>query len=170
MAKTRSKGAPTKIRRNVQSYGDPYLPKLAPGEAAVCEECHAIYQRRHWYLDEQEFARLAVQPATRIIQCPACRKIRDKFPEGEVTVSGAFATAHRNEVINRIHNEEVRAKGLNALERIVELTDKEGVIRVTTTNEKLAQRIGRALQRAFQGTVKYKWSEDTKYLRVQWTR
>lgn len=170
MAKGRSKGAPTKIRRNVQSHGDPYLPKVAPGEIAVCEGCHAIYQRRHWYFNEDEFRRLAGQSATRPVQCPACRKIKHNYPAGEVTLHGSFAEEHRAEVLNRIRNEEERAKGLNPLERIVELTEQDGVIRVTTTNEKLAQRIGRALHRAYQGIVKYKWSQDTKYLRVEWTR
>jgi len=40
----------------------------------------------------------------------------------------------------------------------VRITEADGRLVVTTTNEKLAQRIGRALQKAYQGAVAYKWS------------
>ncbi len=69
-----------------------------------------------------------------------------------------------------VRNEEERAKGLNPLERIVRITEGDTELRVTTTNEKLAQRIGRALRKAYQGEVSYKWSTDTKYARVEWVR
>ncbi|MGD0947698.1 MAG: hypothetical protein ABSA52_09720 [Candidatus Binatia bacterium] len=72
--------------------------------------------------------------------------------------------------MNLLANEEERAKGLNPLERIVRISEGDGIPTITTTNEKLAQRIGRALQKAFQGEVSYRWSEDTKYLHVQWAR
>ena len=68
-----------------------------------------------------------------------------------------------------IHNEEDRAKGFNPLERIVEVNESaEGII-VTTTNEKLAQRIGRTLKSTFQGETTYQWS-DPKFLSVEWER
>ena len=34
----------------------------------------------------------------------------------------------------------------------------------------LSQRIGRALQKAYHGAVAYKWSQDTKYARIEWVR
>jgi NMD protein affecting ribosome stability and mRNA decay len=170
MAKADHKSQPSHIRRNVQQYGDPYLPKLNHGETAVCTRCHAIYQRRHWFFDEEQFNRSAVQAQTRHVTCPACRKIEDDYPEGEVLVRGAFRDTHHTEIMNLVTNEEERAKGLNPLERIVRITQDGEALRITTTNEKLAQRIGRALQKAYQGDVEYKWSADTKYLRVEWTR
>ena len=170
MAKADHKSQPTRIRRNVQQYGDPYLPKLNHGETAVCTRCHAIYQRRHWFFDDEFFKRSLTQAQTQQITCPACRKIADDYPEGEVLLHGAFLQTHHKEIMNLVSNEEDRAKGLNPLERIVRITEDTGTFRITTTNEKLAQRIGRALQKAYQGEVQYKWSEDTKYVRVEWTR
>jgi NMD protein affecting ribosome stability and mRNA decay len=170
MAKADHKSQPSRIRRNVQQYGDPYLPKLNHGETAVCSRCHAIYQRRHWFFDDDMFQRSLKQAQTQQVTCPACRKIEDDYPEGEVLLRGAFLQTHHNEIINLVSNEEGRAKGLNPLERIVRMTEGDGTLRITTTNEKLAQRIGRALQKAYQGDVQYKWSEDTKYVRVEWTR
>ena len=45
-----------------------------------------------------------------------------------------------------------------------------GGIVVSTTNEKLAQRIGRAIKKAFRGNVTYQWSHDNKLARVDWQR
>jgi hypothetical protein len=56
-----------------------------------------------------------------------------------------FLKAHREEILHLIYNEEERAKGFNPLERIVEMTESDGGMVVTTTNEKLAQHIGRRL-------------------------
>ena len=43
-------------------------------------------------------------------------------------------------------------------------------IEITTTNEKLAQRMGKALHKAYSGTIEYKLSEDAKIARVYWRR
>ena len=165
------KGGPVRTRRNVQQYGDPYLPDIDPGEIAVCTSCRAIFRRRHWFFDEALYNQVAVQPNTRLLTCPACRKIRDGYFEGEVTLlPSPFLSNHKAEILNLIRNEEERAKGLNPLERIVAITEEKGKVAVTTTNEKLAQRIGRELKKAYRGKSDYRWSEDTKCLRVTWAR
>ncbi len=170
MAKRMKGQPPNRIRRNLEQYGDPYLPKVGPGEMAVCTRCHAIYQRRHWSFNEELFTRAAADPTTRQVTCPACHKIGDNYPEGEVVLRGDFLRSHRGEIMSLVSNEEDRAKGVNPLERIVRITENDGTLVITTTNEKLAQRIGRALQKAYQGEVTYNWSEDTKYVHVEWMR
>ena len=65
------------------------------------------------------------------------------MPKAGHVATDTFLTTHKDEIMRLIHNEEDRAKGFNPLERIVEVNESaEGII-VTTTNEKLAQRIGR---------------------------
>jgi len=111
-----------------------------------------------------------MQPTTRMVLCPACQKIRDHYAEGKVTLQpSAFLTAHKDEILRLIRNEEERAKGINPLERIVEITEAEEALVVMTTNEKLAQRIGRTLKSTFQGHTTYHWS-DPKFLSVAWQR
>jgi hypothetical protein len=41
---------------------------------------------------------------------------------------------------------------------------------ISTTDEKLAQRIGREVHKACRGEVQYAWSDDVKLLRVRWMR
>ncbi len=48
--------------------------------------------------------------------------------------------------------------------------ESDGTITVTTTDEKLAQRIGREVRKAFRGSLEYRWSEDDKVVRVSWAR
>lgn len=159
-------------RRNLAEFNatDPYQPRLAPGEVAACTECHAVYQRRHWFFDPDVYLRETMQPNTRMVLCPACQKIRDHYAEGQVTLrASAFLAMHREEVLRLIRNEEERAKGFNPMERIVAISDEDENLVVTTTNEKLAQRIGRTLKSTYQGKTSYQWS-DPKFLSVEWER
>src|SRR3990170_2027693 len=113
---------------------------------------------------------LPKKTAPSVSVCPACRAIADGFIAGVVTLRGGFAREHREEIRNLVRNEEKRAMGFNPLARIIRLTEQEDGFEVSTTAEKLAQRIGREVQKACRGTLTYKWSEDSKLLRVNWVR
>jgi hypothetical protein len=105
-----------------------------------------------------------------MVRCPACEKIRDRYAEEQVVLQASpFLTAHRYEILRLERNEEERAKGMNPLERIIEIREAPEGITVTTTNEKLTQRIGRMLKSSYQGHTSYRWS-DLKFLDVAWHR
>jgi NMD protein affecting ribosome stability and mRNA decay len=157
-------------RKSMDTAGDPYLLKMGNSEMAVCKRCHAIYHNKRWYLDEELYQKKASLKDTEKILCPACKKIKDKFPGGVVTLTGDFLHEHQEEIMNLVRNEEERAKGFNPLERIMEVTKIKKGMEITTTNEKLAQRIAKSLERAYQGSVEYKWSSGTKLLRADWER
>ncbi|MDA8100394.1 MAG: BCAM0308 family protein [Nitrospiraceae bacterium] len=148
---------------------DPYLPRGASGKVGICEGCNAVYRNKRWYAGLSE-ARAEDADAVKVV-CPACLKIRDDFPEGIVTLTGGYALTHKQEVLNLVKNEEIRARGFNPLERVMSIRENGyGGIVISTTNEKLAQRIGRALKKAFHGEVKYQWSRENKLVRVDWMR
>jgi len=159
-------------KKNVTRETDPYLPKKTAPSVSVCPECRAICRNKRWHLDEKEFAALTRRKGGGAARrrCPACRKIADGFIAGVVTLRGGFAREHREEIRNLVRNEEKRAMGFNPLARIIRLTEQEDGFEVSTTAEKLAQRIGREVQKACRGTLTYKWSEDSKLLRVNWVR
>jgi NMD protein affecting ribosome stability and mRNA decay len=164
-------GRPVNIRRNIENYGDPYIQTTGHSEVVVCSQCRSVYHDQRWYLEEQ--ARETVKAKRDEIGftiCPACSKIRDKMPGGIVKLSGAFLDSHRQEILNLIHNEGDRAKQLNPLERVIDIEMMTSGIDILTTNERLAQRIGKALHRAYHGVVSYAWSQDTKLARVTWQR
>lgn len=172
MSTKRAERGTIHTRRNVAEFNaqDPYAPRIDPGEVAVCTSCHALYQRRHWFYDEELYFYHSNQAETRKVLCPACQKIRDRYAEGQVTLRpSTFLTTHKEEILRLIRNEEERAKGINPLERIIDINESSEGIIVTTTNERMAQRIGRAVKSAYQGETSYHWSEP-KFLTVEWQR
>ncbi|MBI2843271.1 MAG: ATPase [Armatimonadetes bacterium] len=170
MGQNRQSPEVSRIRRNIENYGDPYIIQASSEEVRVCTECGAIYSGQRWYLKLQaDPEKLRSQPVHFTI-CPACRKIRDRSPGGIVNISGAFVQAHREDILNLIRNEGERAMAVNPLERIMDIDGLNSSVEVLTTNERLAQRIGRALHKAYCGEVTYRWSEDNKLARVSWQR
>ncbi len=160
------------IRRNVESSNDPYLESEQLPENSVCTECGDVYMSGRWYNRQQLPTKPEhgpsgePQPAT----CPACRRSRDKLPGGVLKLSGTFLNEHKDEILNLIRNETTKAQAVNPLERVMSMEHTAASMEITTTNEKLAQRIGKALYKAYDGHVEYKWSEDTKLARVNWHR
>ena len=102
--------------------------------------------------------------------CPACHKIQDRFAGGVITLEGRFLKTHKDQIIHLIQNQETRAKAINPLERIISIKNRGDRVEVQTTNERLAQRIGREIQRAYKGKAAYHWSRDNKFVRVEWHR
>jgi hypothetical protein len=101
------------------------------------------------------------------IYCPACRKMKERYPCGELTLRG-IDPAERQEILRILRNEEEQARTKNPLERIMRLAQENGQWKVETTTEKLVQRLGRSVRKARGGTLAYKWSHNNKFLRVVW--
>jgi hypothetical protein len=150
---------------------DSYLPKGARRRISVCEGCHAVYMNKRWYAEGDVDEAALRDPDAAEIVCPACLKIRDNFPGGIVTLKGGFVLSHKQDLMKLIKNEEARARGLNPLERVMSVKENGyGSLIILTTNEKLAQRLGRSIKKAFHGDVAYHWSHDNKLARVDWER
>ena len=143
---------------------DPYLPLLAAKGVIQCAGCGAFCYHGRWSLDAPK---ALTPPAPRLIQCPACRKIRDRYPGGELHLLELEAS-DRNELAKILRNEEERARLKNPLERIMTLQARNGGWRVETTTEKLAQRLGRSVKKARGGKLVYKWGHNNKFIRVEW--
>ncbi len=163
-----SKEKPIHIRRNLNSYGDPYISASGEVELSRCIDCGAVYHNKRWYMDfklpEAHVGKL------KEVLCPACRRIRDRDPGGIVRLQGSFLNRHREEIMNLIRHEEKNAISLNPLERIIEIKDSGPEVEISTTTEKLAQKIGKAVHSAYSGDIEYRWSDDVKLIRVYWCR
>lgn len=144
---------------------DPYLPDEGPEEAVECRSCGAIHYDKRWSLKKEAPAEILKKTVDKVL-CPACRKIHDKYPEGFVTIKGDLVRERRDEIMKLVRNKEERAMHFNPLDRIIDITEHGDRIEITTTTEKLAQRIGQMLHKSFHGEVEYKWSGDVKMARV----
>jgi NMD protein affecting ribosome stability and mRNA decay len=149
---------------------DPY--RLEEGqEAAVCSQCHALYQGKRWFFDEKLFNRLAGGLRIREATCPTCRKIEDRYPEGILNLSGEFFSQHRDEIVKLLEKEASRVSKRNVMDRLIGMTPEgKDKLVVETTTEKLAQHLGRAVYRAYKGELEFHWSEMNRFVRVYWSR
>ncbi|MBI3048104.1 MAG: ATPase [Acidobacteria bacterium] len=158
--------------KRVDHDGGRHRPPRAPAEPAVCPGCGAVYVRRRWSrapVARLQAARLAAPVTVRI--CAACRRRQSGIPHGYLHVDGDFFAAHRGEIEPLLRNEVERARADNPLHQILAWSDLEGGgLLIATATEHLAQRLGHALEKAYDGRVRYGFSHENKLAHVWWRR
>jgi hypothetical protein len=136
-----------------------------------CQDCGAYHIHGRWYRkDKAQAEDLRDQEIHQVI-CPGCKQIHDQNPGGVLTLKGAFLAAHFDEIMHLIQNEDFNAQGINPLEKIMEITrDEDDCLEITTTNEFLVQRLGKAVHSAYSGDIEYKFGGSDCPVRVYWQR
>lgn len=142
---------------------DPYKSGQKLKEPTVCTSCHALFHKGRWTWDP------APQGAHESL-CPACTRIRDRVPAGYLTLSGDFFSAHRDEILNLVHNKEQAEKGEHPMNRIMDVEERDEGTVVTFTDIHLPRSIGDALESAYEGNLDYEYTDETNILRVRWSR
>lgn len=142
---------------------DSYKLPQKPPEPAACPECGAVFHGGRW--------QWGIKPrGAHELLCPACHRIRDRFPAGYLHLGGEFFAAHREELTKLLRHHEERARAEHALERIMGIEDTEQGSLVTTTDIHLARDLGEALHHAYRGELEFHYNEAEKLLRVHWRR
>ncbi|MEW6131214.1 MAG: BCAM0308 family protein [Acidobacteriota bacterium] len=141
-------------------------------EPSICKSCGAIYANRRWSLEAPAKKGKAQKwEPSQYTVCPACVQKNVGVPGGFLFVDGAFWQAHRQEIELLLQNEAARAAETNPLAQIINWqAEGETKLTLTTTTEHLAQRLGHALEKAFDGEVRYDFSHENKLARVWWHR
>jgi hypothetical protein len=149
---------------------DPYQPEEGQ-EASLCTVCQAIYQNKRWSFDEKLAAKLAGTNKVKEVTCPTCHKVKDRYSEGILTLSGEFFKEHKDEIVNLLKKEAERVVKRSVADRIITMTEeaKDRLV-VETTTEKMAQHLGRAVYKANKGELHFKWGEMDKLVRIYWSR
>ncbi len=142
---------------------NPYRARGKWPEPTTCPECGAIFHNGRWQWGE------AAQEAEQH-PCPACQRIHDRVPAGELTLGGVFFTDHRQEILNLIHNAESDARAEHPLKRIMDIEEGEDRTVITFTDVHLVHGIGEVLHHAFQGELDSRYTEEDDLLRVSWSR
>jgi hypothetical protein len=103
--------------------------------------------------------------------CPSCRRRHSGIAHGYLHITGEFLPAHRAEMEVLLHHEVEQATQDNSFQQILEWKDDgAGGLLITSATEDLAQRLGRALEKAFGGYVHYGFSDEKKLAHVWWHR
>ncbi|BBA71773.1 BCAM0308 family protein [Geobacter sulfurreducens] len=144
---------------------DVYLPKEGH-EAALCKKCGALYRNKRWAAASEE---AGTGNLAKVI-CPACQRMADNNPGGIVTFAGDYLLAHEDAILNSIKNIEAKSRVKNPLGRIMEISQDKNVLTIATTEDKLAQKLGREIFKAHRGELHYRWSHGESFVRVSWFR
>lgn len=144
---------------------DAYGSKGGVSGAAYCE-CGAVFSNKRWHFEGIG----AIPQGEQRVVCPACHRIADRNPAGIVTLKGSFFAAHGTEIDNLVRNTAEAAAVKNPLGRIMDISrEKEGVT-ITTTDVKLAQKIGREVFKSHGGDLQFTWSHAVGPVRISWSR
>lgn len=143
---------------------------IQPKQDALCTSCGAVYHNKRWYVDDSVLGEAAHDPAVLQVQCPACHLVTEGRPAAVVTFSGHYLTKHLDAILDTVKRTESRSRQKNPLGRIVEITQEQESVTITTTEDKLAQKLGREIHKAHRGDLRYQWGHDDNFVRVFWKR
>ena len=142
---------------------DSYKSKKKLPEPTRCPDCGAVYHDGRWqWLPAPAGAHEEI--------CPACHRIRDRFPAGYVTLKGEFFRTHRDDIVHLARNREQHERAEHPLERIMAVEDIDDGVLITTTDTHLARDIGEAVHAAYKGKLDYHYNKEENLLRVLWAR
>ena len=152
------------LDRQIEEVGhDPYHPRDKLREPTVCSDCGAVYADGRW--------RWTQRPAgAHEAVCPACQRVRDRFPAGTVTLSGDYFAAHRDEVLNLARTQAEREKAEHPMQRIMDIREESGGTVIDTTDLRMARLIGDAIHNAWHGSLEVQYSPNEYRIRVHWSR
>ncbi len=150
--------------RTIQEYQhDTYKARGKLKEPTVCSQCGAVFHKGRWSW--------APKPAgAHETVCPACHRIKDRYPKGLLKLTGRFLADHQEEVLGVVRNEEAKAKAEHPLCRIMNIVREDDVTTVSTTDSHLPRRIGEALHHAYAGEFTFHYDQGGQFIRVFWTR
>jgi NMD protein affecting ribosome stability and mRNA decay len=159
-SKTHSGSGQPRPARRIHKDTEGKLP-----EPAACPKCGASYHNGRW-----TWKTAPVGSYEHV--CPACERIEADYPAGVLHIGGAFAAAHRDEILGLLRNVESAERDDHPLNRIMNIEDEESGLLVSVTDANLTESLGHALERAYAGQLERPptTSEKENLVRVRWTR
>ncbi|OHA48851.1 MAG: hypothetical protein A2806_04105 [Candidatus Terrybacteria bacterium RIFCSPHIGHO2_01_FULL_48_17] len=149
--------------------------EFGPGrhEYFVCSDCGAVYFKKSWH---HSFRGSNVRGGKHVhfTKCPACAMIANKKFEGEVFIDTSNLSGKmRQELIQHLRHVGERAYARDPMHRIIKLQvqgSKGSIVRVTTTENQLAIRIGREVEKLLKGKgrKRVEFSKEEDVVRVFW--
>jgi NMD protein affecting ribosome stability and mRNA decay len=137
----------------------------------VCPKCGAIWDGDRWVPEPDDALRAAFakkQHATEL--CPGDLRIEKRQVEGVFTLKGKFLVTHKDEINNLIGRVAREGRRRNVAARILETIEENGSLVIETTDEHLAERMGKEVEKAFKGALEIKWQKKDTFARVIWQR
>lgn len=136
-----------------------------------CPRCGAVYDGHRWIPEPDDELKRALAKTPREKRlCPGDVRLEKGQVEGVVTLKGGFMKSHRAEIANLVNRVARDGRRRNVSARIFEIVDDNGQLVIETTDEHLAERMGKEVEKAFKGKLEIKWQEKDTFARVLWQR
>jgi len=142
---------------------DPYKPVRKSAEPAACPQCGAVLHEGRWQWGKRA-------EGAQDVLCSACHRTKDRFPAGIVTLAGPFVAQHKAEMLRIARNQEQEARRDHPFNRIMSVSEAPDELVISTTDTHLPSRIGKAIKRAFRGTLQIHFDENAYFVRANWHR
>lgn len=161
-----SKSAKTKSIKERYASGEQKsrhaMEEFGPGKRGFifCPRGEAVYYKKSWHHMGEFFnnpPNLKGDENIRFKLCPAHEMEKNKQYEGEVVIKNIPAK-FRKELINLIENMGEHAIRRDVLDRVLELRSKKQELRITTSENQLAQKIAQKISEVFKKKVNIKIS------------
>ena len=146
----------------VEDRHDPERNAGKLADPTVCPDCRAVFRQGRWRWNGEV-------EAAGSHRCPACRRINDHLPLGEIVLRGDFLRTHRDVIMACVHSVCDRAYLDHPLERLMEIDEDDDTIRIATTSAHLARAIGRAVKKGWEGALDLDTGSQG-LARVDWRR
>jgi len=156
----------TRRTRSHQTPVDPRAGEESPAEQTLCDSCGAVFSHKTWRRTAGRTAR-ALEQGAPWARCPSCAG-GTREPAGTVVIAGDLVGSMELELTRRIRNVCERAAFTQPERRLIAVARDPSGLRVTTTSQELAHRIGRELEKAFGGRTSYSWSNANGRLLATW--
>jgi len=160
-------------RRHQRSRKEESEFGLAEKEFLKCSNCGVVYFDKSWRrgLLEEKQEHLQENRQFKFTLCPACKMIRNKLFEGELIIKIKNQNTKikiKEDILNTIKNSNKQAQERDPLDRILWMEDKGDEVRIFTSENQLAVRIGKKLKSSFSGSKLEIRHSDEDIVRVYW--
>ena len=136
----------------------------------VCPACHAILKDTVWFVDEGLYHQLGEQAGVWPALCPGCLRVAKGMFAGEVLLQSRLLVPTKPEALRLIDIEEERARCSDPVSRLTAVEDHGDEIKVLTTTPLLAERIGKAFRKVYEGDLEIERLRQGNSCRVLWRR
>lgn len=139
--------------------------KAQPG-FRVCSQCGAEYHDKHWYSADSS---LEVPDRVREESvCPGCYRVEKRIWNGEVLIEGLDKLVSKSELKSLLKRVEHECWLDNPTCRIIGTVETEARLEMKTTTAWLARRLGKEVEKAFNGRLEINELTDKEMVYVHW--
>jgi NMD protein affecting ribosome stability and mRNA decay len=127
----------------------------AEKKLVICTRCHEARIGKKWRSAASLLAKnlTAHKEGVHFTLCPACTMITKKLYEGEIVIGGV-SPEREAELLHMIASFGARAQEIDPQDRIIAIEHtKKGELRITTTENQLAQKIAKKIKSSFKKTT-----------------